>query len=286
MSEEERSLISMITSKHLGGLSNRIKSLVSCIRYSQKHNTNYYVYWKALNSYKTNNHILNCSFYKLFSNKIEITYIDKKSKIYSSHCLMIENDDNIPKNFCNFQSKCSKKFTPNDKFGRNIDFAYNKIPHSIKNDYINAFHILKPIPELVSRINDFSKNKFDENTISVHIRSWNRPNEGSRRKPLFNMQLFENKMKQYNKKYKFFLATDSQTVKYCFNNSPVFKDRIITYPRKTNLNKSRSNPKGIQEDLIELYLLSKNKIMIGSHFSTFSEVAWWLGDCPKDITIL
>ena len=32
--------------------------------------------------------------------------------------------------------------------------------------------------------------------------------------------------------------------------------------------------------LIE-YLLSKNNYIIGSHFSTFTETAWWLGGCTK-----
>ena len=54
----------MIISINEGGLSNRIKSLVSVIRLSKYNNKEYKVYWKVLNSYKKQNHILNCSFNK------------------------------------------------------------------------------------------------------------------------------------------------------------------------------------------------------------------------------
>ena len=61
---------------------------------------------------------------------------------------------------------------------------------------------------------------------------------------------------------------------------------MLIYPRKTTLDNSRDFTEGIQEDLIELYLLSKNKIIIGSHFSTYTEVAWWLGGCTENIKII
>ena len=67
----------MIISINTGGLSNRIKSVVSIIRYSKNFNINYKVRWKVLSSYKKNNHILNCQFNLLFKNNIEI-----KKKIY------------------------------------------------------------------------------------------------------------------------------------------------------------------------------------------------------------
>ena len=60
----------------------------------------------------------------------------------------------------------------------------------------------------------------------------------------------------------------------------------MLYHRTTDLDTSRDFPEGVQDDLIELYLLSKNKILIGSHFSTFSEVSWWLAGCPQNVTIL
>ena len=40
-----------------------------------------------------------------------------------------------------------------------------------------------------------------------------------------------------------------------------------------------------QLSLIELYLLSKGKHMIGSYLSTYCEVAWYLGGCEATVFI-
>ena len=207
----------------------------------------------------------------------------KKSgeKEYNSHCLFISNKDKIPKNFNNFKSNCNKKFSK--KFSsKTIDFMFNKIPLKLRNEYKNYFNILEPINSLKEKIDDYSK-IFSDKTISLHIRSWNRPNEKSRAS-LFNYNKFENEIEKYDNSYNFFLCSDSQKVKNYFKKK--YGERILFYPRKTDLNTSRDLPEGIQEDLIELYLLSKNNIIIGSHFSTYTEVAWWLGGCTDNITIL
>ena len=261
-----------------GGLSNRLKSYVSALRLDP----NAKIYWPVLDSYRNHNHILNCSFHKLFKNDAEVQNKPQKN-IYNSHCLAIKESDALPKNFNTFQSNCSVKFSKSDNLQRNIDFMYNKIPESIKNEYIELFKILKPIDTLQNNINNFSK-QFNEKTISVHIRSWNRNKEGGRRSYLFDIQKYEKKMNKYDNTYTFYISTDSQQVKDYFEKQK--KYNVIFYPRTSDLNTSRDFELGIQEDLIELYLLSKNSIFIGSHFSTFSEVAWYLGGCTSNVTIV
>ena len=61
----------MIISTNVGGLSNRIKSLVSCIRYSHEYNMEVGVYWLVLDSYQKNLH-LRLSF-KLLYNSVILT---------------------------------------------------------------------------------------------------------------------------------------------------------------------------------------------------------------------
>lgn len=280
----------MIISMNIGGLSNRIKCLVSCLRFSKEYNVDCKVFWKILNSYNFANHLLNCPFSKLFSNDIEITYnelnkIGDNYKIYNSHCFLIFDSDNLPDNSDCYDKK-NAKYTPNDKRGRNIDFNYNNIQKNVIKNYLPYFKILQPIEKLQNIIDNFSK-KFNDNTISVHIRSWGGKNEEFRNKTLFKngIEKFENKMSEY-KKSNFFLTSDSQNVKDYFQNKSKLKDKIICYFRKTELKISRECELGIQEDLIELYLLSKNKFIIGSHFSTFTEVAWWLAECPKNVIII
>ena len=198
---------------------------------------------------------------------------------------MVFDMDNLPDNFDTYDSQ-NAKYTPSDKRGRNIDHNYNKIPNNVKNKYLPHFKFLKPIPALQLKIDNFSK-RFNNKTISVHIRSWSGKNEEDRQKILFNNGIvkFEQEMLKY-KEYNFFLATDSQNVKDYFIKKSPLKSRIICYSRKTNLDISREGLEGVQEDLIELYLLSKNKVIIGSRNSTYTEVSWWLGGCSCSITIL
>ena len=138
-----------------------------------------------------------------------------------------------------------------------------------KTEYITYFKILRPIKELRYKIDNFSNN-FNKDTVSVHIRSWNRNGELGRKSGLFQIDKFEKEMKSRlnnNINTTFFLTSDSSDVINHFKilninlYSPLYR-KISIYPRLTTLDNSRDFPEGIQEDLIELYLLSKNKKII------------------------
>lgn len=271
----------------MGGLCNRIKSLVSAMRYADEYGYGCGIVWPVLDSYKTRNHILNCSYSDLFNigQVTEHYAADQQDIVYKSHCLWISDADSIPDNFNNFDSRCSVRFSANDRRGRNIDFMYNQIPDSIKETYKRYFKQIQLIPHLQRKVIEFSNAHFSQPTVSLHIRSWNRHSESGRR-DLFQLDKFEREMSKQSMDVKFFLATDSQQVINYFTQQSQFKDRIITYPRKTDLDTSRDHSSGVQEDAIELFLLSKNNTLIGSHFSTYTEVAWWLAGCPKNVVII
>jgi len=88
---------------------------------------------------------------------------------------------------------------------------YNEIPQKLKDEYKDYFKELKLKEELENEVINFSKN-FDDKTISLHIRSWNRPHEKGR-SCLHNLSQFENEIDKYDSNFKFFLATDSSKVK-------------------------------------------------------------------------
>ena len=268
-------------SRNKGGLSNRIKSFVSCLHASDDAR----IYWPILDNYNKEHHILNCSFDRLFTNDVE-TKVFPTQNFYESHCLYINDSDCVPPNFNTFQSRCkSKPFTKTDRNNRNIDFMYNAIPEGIKHSYIKLFQYLTPVDSILNDINRFSQH-FSDKTVSVHIRSWNRANENGRRNDLFNLKGYIDLMDKLPSEYNFFVCSDSQEVLDFFKKHPRFVNRIITYDRKTPLDNSRDTPEGVIDDLTELYLCSRNNKIIGSHFSTYTEVAWWLGGCTQDIQIV
>ena len=215
---------------NIGGLANRMRCIASIHKYSVDKPLECRVKWEVLDDYKKHTHILNCPFSKLFSNDIELKKTpEKKYYLYRSHCLLVEDKDGIPDGFNTFESKCAKQFTKSDKRGRNIDFMYHKIPNELRERYINAFNILEPIPELQTKIQEFSDSHFESDTVSVHIRSWNRNGETGRRGYLYSIEKFEVEMRKRESHVKFFIATDSQYVRDFFNSSIEWKERVIFF---------------------------------------------------------
>ena len=284
-----------IISANKGGLCNRLKNIISCKRYAEKDELNLEIYWELLDK----NHALNCRFNTLFKNNIvlsddkTIENCDSKliahhnnNLLYSYHNLLILESDNIPKGFDTYDKK-NAKYNRNRTDGRNIDFNYNKIPLEVKEKISKEFLSLELQDELSEKVEKFSKSFFNKDTISVHIRSWCRTAEESRHKTLFKngISKFEKKIKECKKNNpnaNFYIASDSPLVVNYFKSR---KD-VIIYPRISDLQTSRFNQEGIKEDVIELYLLSKNNHIIGTHNSSFTEVAWYLAGCPKKIEIV
>lgn len=73
---------------------------------------------------------------------------------------------------------------------------------------------------------------------------------------------------------KFYLATDDEKTKERFCRA--FPGYIFTSPRAA----CRSTKSGITDAMVEMVLLSRTKLVLGSYYSSFSEAAALLGDIP------
>ena len=67
-----------------------------------------------------------------------------------------------------------------------------------------------------------------------------------------------------------------------------YGDRIITREnyKETMGDRGRWQKEGIIDAMIDLLLLSKNKTLIGTYISTFSELSWWYSGCKQNVYIL
>jgi len=135
-------------------------------------------------------------------------------------------------------------------------------------EYLNSLIIKK---EIMEKVNEFDL----KNAVGIHCRrnEFRLNNEKNKS----TNELFFKKMDKIiakNKDVHFFLATDSKKTEEEFYDKYVW--RIITYP-KLNLDRERSDT--IIEAMIELILLSKCNTILGSYLSTYSEMAYWLGNC-------
>ena len=141
-----------------------------------------------------------------------------------------------------------------------IDFIYRPdLFNDIYQEYANIFNSLKIKEVIINKINDFYKKHFDNNTISVHIRSWT---DAKDRNKLFDLKKFYDKIEEFNYgTTKFFIASDN--INLCYDIKKKYGDKIIIYEEDTPY-----------RDFIELILLSKNNILIGTYISTFTQMAY------------
>ena len=274
----------MINAHTHGGLGNRLKCIASCLKLKKEYKLPINIIWKRVP------YVCNCKFTDLFENemKANISYgnkiIEYPFKPFTCWRLYVSEKDEIPDNFRHIIKKdITGVYLHGDiNFTKYIDLEYNRIPHNIKTQYINFFKSLKLNKELQKKVDRFSNTYFNEKTISVHIRRWsyNMSLENKRSKHI-KIENFVNEMKKY-KNNNFFLATDDEKIKYYLK--IIFNKKLIMYTRNDMTN--RNSKECMQNDLIELYLLTKNNIFIGSQVSTFTEVAWYLGGCTKNIIII
>lgn len=255
-----------------GGLGNRLKCLVSTMRFAEKLNREVILFWpKDPECY--------CSFCDLFDNKIsEIskeemeTLEHKRDKRYMKVCtwkLETLPDDEIPNNF----SRICPSWA-----GKNIDFEYERIPLTVRESFLIYFNRLLPKQFLREEVESFSKN-FDDNTIAVSIRSWK---DHKSRRDMFSIENVFKIMDTLNNK-NFFISCDSQDI--FEKNLHRYKERVLYYPKRTRFG-DRCSTEGIQDAFIDMMLFSKTKVLVGSLISSFVEVAWWIGGCKAKVIII
>ncbi len=216
----------------------------------------------------------NCDFSDLFSNKL----------LHSNSCkFRIHKIKEAHVNY--FLTETWRLLPPNIKLenvknGNHemIDFQYQDTNSGVKETYIPYFQSLQ-ITEFIDRqVNEFAK-KFDENTISIAIRTWI---DAPSRQHLFDIEKVH-KIFDENQLSTFFISSDSEKLIYLLSN--IYGNRILSYPKRTYTG-DRNSKEGIQDALIDLLLLSKNKKLMASANSTFSELAWWFGKCEASVQII
>lgn len=253
-----------------GGLCNRIRCLISSMRTAERLSKPLILFWPI-------NSGCACRFSDLFENQItqitqeELQLLMQKNdfnQIYEFHDdwrLLTLPEDGLARNFS--QALYSEE-------GDNIDFEYHRIPLAVRENILKYLNWLIPKKYITEKVTRFCS-KFDDNTISVHLRSWGDEN----RTKLFDIRNVYKVMDQETQGA-FFVVSDSakilEQIKYRY------KERVLSYSRAT-FPGDRGTTEGIQDAFIELLLLAKNKKLKVSHLSTYSEMAWWFGACRATV---
>lgn len=260
----------MIVSKLQSGLANRLKCVASCMRLD---NDVEIMWYKNVTPPYEKEEV---KFTDYFVGLNECQPSELGNKNYRECWRLLVFDTDLPENFSYIESQKLRNeygviFHPyaGDKC---IDFEYERIPDRVKKEYIQIFDKLKSHvnPKVKSIVEEFAT-KFNYNTVSVHIRTW--CDSPERNATYHDINRYIQLMNEYPNS-NFFVCSDSlDDINYL---KEVFgEDRIITYSQKEEN----------MDCFVELLLLSKNDVLIGSPISTFSEVAWWFSGCKSKVKI-
>ena len=274
VNEEDYQIISCSTD----GMASRFKTWASALRIDK----NCKVFWWP----KQLKHANFKDLFKLDDFVSELPPKDMNFILYGEPLLLPLPDDDIDDNFTDknlFKDKVKLGYNVESK--RRLDWEFFRIPDKIKEEYVNKFSLIKSKirDDIIGEVENFSK-RFNDKTISVHVRSgMGIPIEGiaDEEKRSFKSEEFINTMESYSDDYTFFVSSDEYFEKD-FNKffldrlKDKFGNRIFHYKRDST---------SLRTALVDLLLLSKNKIIIGTHLSSFTEVAWFFGGGESEIIL-
>lgn len=263
----------MITFKPFLGLANRMRAINSAVSLATQLNSKLKIVWVKdlkLNSWFTD------LFYIPVETNIEI--YQPKFSIYT-----------LPFTYRFPKYMSLVKFLFKLKFDESI--IINRIetepPDLLKlntdrNVFLAAFNefypakfnkdLFKPVHNIMVEINRVSAN-FDDSTYGIHIRRTDNPISIK----LSPTTLFENEIERIikrNNKAKFYIASDSEIEKRRLIEK--YGERIITFFFETR----RQSLQGMQNAVVDLFSLSRTKMIIGSYWSSFSDIASAIGGIP------
>ena len=233
----------MILCRPYGGISNRLKCIISCIAQYGDINLD----WSIPPSSTDGG--VRCNFNDLFVNGLE----NKPGNVIS-HCEFIHVEMNT-----------------NNTGGKET------INKGLRDNYITVIKNLIPVDYIKERV-EKEKNKLpiDVTTVSVRtFKSFNREYNSWGRHFKID-ELF----KHLDSIETPILLTcdDSETTGIIKQRYP---SRIHTTPKRTKFG-DFSTVEGMQDILIDLYLGGMSENIYGTHMSSFSEMQWWFGECKPN----
>lgn len=243
------------------GFSNRVKNIVSSMRMSE----DVEVLWKS--SLFPAHNIRETKLTDFFVNLKETDTTEGKL-VRDNWRYEVFDTDQIPEGFSReLEAKARKQLGPikpsQHPKGINIDWAYDATPEYVMGEYLKQYSKLEINPDILQSVDDFGATDY----VSVHIRRWE---SGCARRKFYSFDKYVELMSEYDSK--FFVATDTPSI--IGELEDVFgKDRIL----------SRKSTNAATDLFVEQLLLSKGNAIIGTPWSSFSEVAWWFSGCKAEI---
>jgi hypothetical protein len=143
------------------------------------------------------------------------------------------------------------------------------VPETIRDFIVNSLYDLNPSQRIILKCSEFYKRH--RYSIDVHYRTFNTDHFDSHDFNYDYTELFE--ILEKFPVTDVFLATDNFERGYAFTQRSkhrfhIFRDNSLDWQ---------------QNALADMLLLSKGNLLFSPQFSTFSELAWYWGNCQQDV---
>lgn len=258
----------MITVQPGGGLCNRMRTMNSAYFLAKRLGKELRVLWRT-------DITLNCPFEKLFELPKEVQIINYRYS-FSPVPKKAKKNANIYLSLADISEYTNKgtRMLPDSvieglKGNIYIDTCQQFLEHP---DY----HLFKPIPSIQKRIDEILKD-YGEHCVGVHIRR----TDSVKSIATSTTEDFIQKMKEEMELIpdtKFYLATDDEKEEETIRG--VFGHKILSLKNKTL---DRNSEQGIQDALVDFMCLANTKKIIGSYWSSFTDIAADFYKIPKYI---
>lgn len=171
------------------------------------------------------------------------------------------------------------------KFNGTLCYTYDRTPQYFIDKYRKYINLLIPTNEISEEVDKYwcaLKSDMDiKNLVGIHIRQGDFNKLVERR---VDIDRFISKMKEIESKNKdtvFHLSTDNSNL---YNEiKKKFPDGKIKQYEHTQDNRRHSD---FKTALICLLILSKFNHLVLTNFSTYSQLAWWLGGCHATVDVI
>ncbi|MEO9145237.1 MAG: hypothetical protein ABI237_06725 [Ginsengibacter sp.] len=261
----------MIIVKPNGGLGNRMRVINSAICLANKNNhTTIRVLWKK-------DWGLNASFTDIFEPVNEISLIE--NKFLMAYYFYSRKSLPLGYKYYDDEAILNKRFDENywdsDHNKVIVNACYDFYYPSIENNFFGMF---KPVNKLLEKIDLITQN-FSDDCVGVHIRRA----DHQIAKEKSTIEDFISRMDTILKESpdsKFYLSTDDPVTELQI--AERYGNKIFSLKDR---NLHRNDLIGIEDAVIDLFCLSRTKLILGSYLSSFSEVASAIGKIPLE-TIL
>lgn len=261
------------------GLGNRIKCMVSTIKRCSEikdkgEDASAHVYWPI-------NDECGCSFEELFESSSSLQEMGR-SELYTVEVDTHHNDSYINKSW-KLDANTDKSDASSD-----IDFKYHKLSQDKIIEFLPYFWHIRPKKDIRDTawafVNRYKESFNKCEVIGVHIRKGDYKKTYDGRGKISKEEDFVERMRcllEVNPNYKFLLCTEDEETEERFR-LRFGSNHIIYFPKRF---RGRCTPESIKEAFVDILLLARCPIIIGTFLSTFTELAWWGGNCRAQVVI-